>query len=128
MFSLLFQKTWFLTLSLPRSLLTVCHTILKMLVWRIWYWINNNPLIYIFLYSHYLSTWCGIDIVGRKSVLVTNESIKENVGSVWQCHNVWSGTLTGILATASCLRWRSCLSKLSSSFISLSWSYQNTYQ
>ena len=36
------------------NLLTVCHTVLMMLFWRIWYWINN-PIIDIFLYSRYLS-------------------------------------------------------------------------
>ena len=35
---------------------TVCYTVLMMLVWRIWHWINlsNNHLIDIFLYSHHI--------------------------------------------------------------------------
>ena len=42
---------------------TVCYTVLMMLVWRIWYWINlsNNHLIDIFLYSHHICWvwyWC----------------------------------------------------------------------
>ena len=42
-------------------LLTVCHTILMMLVRRICYWINlNNPLNDTFLYSHHF--FCLIDI------------------------------------------------------------------
>ena len=37
-------------------LLTVCHTVLVMLILRIWYCQStNNPLIDIFLYSHHLS-------------------------------------------------------------------------
>ena len=48
-------------------LLTVCHTVLVMLVWRIcprWY----------FLYSRHLYAWYCIDIVRRNSVLVTHGS------------------------------------------------------
>ena len=54
-------------------LLTVCHSILVMLVLRIWCWINwkTLKLISIFLYSHHLSDWYCIDIVRRSSVLVT---------------------------------------------------------
>ena len=58
-------------------LLTVCHTVLVMLVWRIWYWINLlslNWLTGIFLYSHHLSAWYCIDIVGRNFVSVTHGS------------------------------------------------------
>ena len=36
-------------------LLTVCHTLLIILVWRIWYWVNDNLSTDIFLYSHHLS-------------------------------------------------------------------------
>ena len=36
-------------------LLTVCHTVLVMLVWRIGTGSINNPLIDIFLCSHHLS-------------------------------------------------------------------------
>ena len=47
-----------LPLLIPKTslliLLTVFRLILIMLVWRIWYWIINNPIIYIFLYSHHL--------------------------------------------------------------------------
>ena len=53
-------------------LLTLCHTLLIILVWRIWYLIKwKNPPIDIFLYSHHLSTWDCIYIVRRNSVLVT---------------------------------------------------------
>ena len=53
-------------------LLTVCHTVLVMLVLRIWYCRStDNPLIDIFLYSHHLSAWSCIDIKRRNSVLVT---------------------------------------------------------
>ena len=34
---------------------TVCYTIPMMLVWKIWYWINTNPLTDIFLYTPHLS-------------------------------------------------------------------------
>ena len=37
------------------NLLTVCHTVLVMLVWRIGTGSINNPLIDIFLCSHHLS-------------------------------------------------------------------------
>ena len=33
-------------------LLTVCHTVLMMFVWRIWYWINLHSLnLYFYLFS-----------------------------------------------------------------------------
>ena len=38
-------------------LLTVCHTVLVMLVWRIWDGITYYPLIDIFPSSQYLSSW-----------------------------------------------------------------------
>ena len=38
-------------------LLTVCHTVLVMLVWRIWDGINLLPLIDIFPSSQHLSSW-----------------------------------------------------------------------
>ena len=50
-------------------LLTVCFTILIMLVLRIWSLINLKSLIYIFLYSHNLSAQYCIDIVRRNSAL-----------------------------------------------------------
>ena len=39
-----------LTLWLPRSviLLTICHTILMLSIWRIWYWINSWSLNWYF--------------------------------------------------------------------------------
>ena len=55
-------------------LLTVCFTILVMLVLRIWSLINLKSLIYIFLYSHNLSAQYCIDIVRRNSALVTHGS------------------------------------------------------
>ena len=38
-------------------LLTVCHTVLVMLVWRIWDGINLLPLIDIFPSSQHLPSW-----------------------------------------------------------------------
>ena len=55
-------------------LLTVCHTVLVMLVWRIWVGSINSSLINVFLDSHYLPAWYCIDIVRRNSVLVTHGS------------------------------------------------------
>ena len=57
------------------SLVILCivwHVIFMMLVWRIGVGSTNNPLIYIFLYSHNLLAWYCIDIVRRNSVLVTH--------------------------------------------------------
>ena len=47
-------------------LLTVCHTLFIILVWRIFIFI-----LFIFLYSHLLPSWDCIDIVRRNSFLVT---------------------------------------------------------
>ena len=67
-----------LPLLIPKTssliLLTVFRLILIMLVWRIWYWIISNPIIYIFLYSHHLFAWYCTDKVRRNSVLVTHRS------------------------------------------------------
>ena len=52
----------------------VWHVIFMMLVWRIGVGSTNNPLIYIFLYSHNLSAWYCIDIGRGNSVLVTHGS------------------------------------------------------
>ena len=38
-------------------LLTVCQTILVMLVGRMWYRTISNPIVDIFLYSHHLFAW-----------------------------------------------------------------------
>ena len=40
-------------------LLTVCHTVLVMLVWRIWYWINLYSLSFYF----FIIISCLLDIV-----------------------------------------------------------------
>ena len=53
-------------------LLTVCHTVLVMLVWRVGIGSTYNPLTDIFLHSHHLSARYCIDIVGRNSVFVTH--------------------------------------------------------
>ena len=45
-------------------LFTTCHTILMMLLWWIWYWINWYSPNWCFFYSHHLSAWyitCIID-------------------------------------------------------------------
>ena len=55
-------------------LLTVCHTVLVMLVWRICIGSIYNPLHDMFLYSHPSSAWYRIDVVRRNSVLVTHGS------------------------------------------------------
>ena len=44
-------------------LLTVCHTILVMLVWRIGIGSINNPLLDILLYSHHFYAWYCIEIL-----------------------------------------------------------------
>ena len=62
-------------------LLVVCHIVLVMLVWRIWYWIkgdNYYPLVNIFLYSHHLSAWYCFDMVRRNFVLITHGSLRVN--------------------------------------------------
>ena len=46
-------------------LLTVCLTVLAMLVWRIWCWIKLWSLNWYFLYSYQFSAWHCIDIVRR---------------------------------------------------------------
>ena len=61
-------------------LLTVCHTVLVMLVSRI-KGSTSNPLTDIFLYSHHLSAWYCIDIVRRNSVLVTYGSLRVKLQS-----------------------------------------------
>ena len=55
-------------------LLTVCHTVLVMLVWRICIESTYNPLHDMLLYSHPSSAWYPIDVVRRNYVLVTHES------------------------------------------------------
>ena len=94
---------WWIRISLfiPKILfvilLTVCHTIL-ILVWRIWCWIHYycNPLIYNFLYSHFLSAWYCIDIVRRNSVLVTRD--------IQEVNNIWNDVLfiLGVIWVNSC--------------------------
>ena len=59
-------------------LLTVYHTILLMLVWRIWYWMNYNYPNWYFPLVHHLSAWYCIDIVRRNSLLVTHRSERVN--------------------------------------------------
>ena len=46
-------------------LFTVYHILLTILVWRICIDSNTNPLIDIFLNSHYLFTWDCIDILKK---------------------------------------------------------------
>ena len=56
------------TLTLKISLiilLTVCHTVLVMFFWRIWYWIKLYSLNFYFLRSHHSSAWYCFDIVRR---------------------------------------------------------------
>ena len=59
-------------------LFTVCYILLTILVWRICSDSNNNPLIDIFLNSHYLFTRDCIDILKRSSVLVITGSERVN--------------------------------------------------
>ena len=55
-------------------LLTVCHIVFVMFVWRIWYWINLYSLnLYFSLFSSLVCRYCT-DIVRRNSVLVTHGS------------------------------------------------------
>ena len=49
----------------------------------------NNPLIYIFLYSHHLPAWYCIDIVKRNSVLVSYGSYRVN----WKVHQSYRQVL-----------------------------------
>ena len=69
-----------INLSTPKIwiviLLTICHIILTMSVWREWYCIGstNNPLTYMFLCSHPFSIWYCIDNIRKNSVLVTHRS------------------------------------------------------
>lgn len=61
-----------LTFKIPiLILLNLCHTILTILVWRIWYSINQWSCNLYCLYSPDLSAWYCTDAVRRKSVLVT---------------------------------------------------------
>ena len=57
-------------------LLTVCHTILLFELGEFGIRSTNHLLIDVFLHSHHLSAWYCIDIVMRKSVLVTNKGWK----------------------------------------------------
>ena len=57
-----------------------------MLVWRILYWINQLSPNWYFLNSHHLFSWHCIDIVRRKSVLVTN--LRVNRIELWR---KWKG-------------------------------------
>ena len=70
--------------------ITVCHRVLMMSVWRIFYWINlKSPDLCFSSYSRYFSDTCWIlDIVRRNSVLVT---IKDDKGwrSVWLKLSKW---------------------------------------
>ena len=50
-------------------LLTVCQTVLVMLVGESGIGSTYNPLIDIFIYSHHLSTWYCIDIIKEKFCL-----------------------------------------------------------
>ena len=63
-------------------LLTVCHVIFMMLVWRTGVGSTKNPLIYSFLYSYLLSTWYCSDIVRRNSVLITHGSYRVNCSAL----------------------------------------------
>ena len=65
-------------------LFTVYHILLTILVWRICIDSNNNPLIDIFLNSHYLFTWDCIDILKRNSVLVITGSERVNHFGEWK--------------------------------------------
>ena len=57
------------------TLLTDCQTVLVILVWIIWFWINLMiPHLVAFLCFHHLFTCYCIEIVGRNSVLVTHVS------------------------------------------------------
>ena len=50
-------------------LLTVCQTVLVMLVGESGIGSTYNPLIDIFIYSHHLSAWYCIDIIKEKFCL-----------------------------------------------------------
>ena len=65
-------------------LFTVYHILLTILVWRICIDSDNNPLIDIFLNSHYLFTWDCIDIFKRSSVLVITGSERVNHFGEWK--------------------------------------------
>ena len=67
-------------------LLTVCHTIVMMIVWRILSWINQLSLTYSFLYSHYWFTRHRIDILKRNSVLITHGSYLYRVNLTLDSH------------------------------------------
>ena len=72
-------------------LLTVCHTILMTLVWRIWYWICLKSPEWYFLYSYSISSWFCIKIVRRNSVLITHGVDKMycliNTLKLWTLHS-----------------------------------------
>ena len=63
-------------------LLNDFHTILTMLVPRIGMGSADNPVIDIFLSSHYLSAWYCTDIVRKNSVMVTHGIVRLNDISV----------------------------------------------
>ena len=69
-------------------LLTVCRTVLEMLVLEFGIGSTYNPLIHIFLYSHHLSGCYCIDFVRRNYVLVAHGSLRVEV----QKGNVNNGT------------------------------------
>ena len=68
------SKTWNNHLSAQVIILTVCHTILTMLVWRIWYGSTNHHLIDIYLCSYHSPACYCIDVVQRNSVMVAHGS------------------------------------------------------
>ena len=71
-------------------LLTICHAILMILVWRILgIGSTKNPLIAIFLYSHHFSAKYWIENVRRNSLLVTHgsESVKRRKSCTWKWSN-----------------------------------------
>ena len=77
-----------LTPTILLVILTVCHTVLEMLVLEFGIGSTYNPLIHIFLYSHHLSGCYCIDFVRRNYVLVAHGSLRVKV----QKGNVNNGT------------------------------------
>ena len=71
-------------------LLTVYHTVLLMLVWRIGIGSTYNPLTDICLYCYRLSARYCIDIVRRNSVLVTYGSERDNFSLKASQQKDWS--------------------------------------
>ena len=67
-------------------LLTVCHTIVMMIVWIILSWINQLSPTYSFLYSHHWFTRHRIDILRRNSVLITHGSYLYRVNLTLDSH------------------------------------------